>query len=111
MAAVGVDAAALGIEDLRVDGERGALAGGRLRPEDGERGQRALQQGGATLQFAMIPMNLMASGKPAQYIVTGAWGEKALGEAKIVAGSAGAGSVSRTAANCCRLPNCSSASR
>ena len=29
-------------------------------------------QGGATLQFSMIPMNLMKNGK-ADYIVTGAW--------------------------------------
>lgn len=38
-------------------------------------------QGGATLQFAMIPMNLMKNGV-ADYIVTGAWSEKAFSEAK-----------------------------
>ena len=38
-------------------------------------------QGGATLQFAMIPMNLMKSGV-ADYIVTGAWSNKAYAEAK-----------------------------
>jgi phosphoserine aminotransferase len=38
-------------------------------------------QGGATLQFAMIPMNLMKNGV-ANYIVTGAWSEKAYLEAK-----------------------------
>ena len=38
-------------------------------------------QGGATLQFAMIPMNLMRAGK-ADYIVTGAWSNKACSEAK-----------------------------
>ena len=38
-------------------------------------------QGGATLQFAMIPMNLMVNGV-ADYIVTGAWSEKAFKEAK-----------------------------
>ena len=38
-------------------------------------------QGGATLQFAMIPMNLMVNGV-ADYIVTGAWSEKAYKEAK-----------------------------
>ena len=38
-------------------------------------------QGGATLQFAMIPMNLMKNGV-ADYIVTGAWSEKAYLEAK-----------------------------
>ena len=38
-------------------------------------------QGGATLQFAMIPMNLMKNGK-AIYIETGAWSKKAIAEAK-----------------------------
>ncbi len=38
-------------------------------------------QGGATLQFAMIPMNLMKNGV-ADYIVTGAWSKKAYSEAK-----------------------------
>ena len=38
-------------------------------------------QGGATLQFAMIPMNLMKNGK-ADYIQTGAWSKKAIAEAK-----------------------------
>ena len=38
-------------------------------------------QGGATLQFAMIPMNLMKNGV-ADYIVTGAWSKKAYKEAK-----------------------------
>ena len=38
-------------------------------------------QGGATLQFSMIPMNLMKNGK-ADYIVTGAWSKKAFSEAK-----------------------------
>jgi len=47
-------------------------------------------QGGASALFAQIPMNLMEKGKPAQYLVTGSWGEKALGEAKIVAGLFGA---------------------
>lgn len=38
-------------------------------------------QGGATLQFSMIPMNLMKNGK-AVYIETGAWSKKAINEAK-----------------------------
>ena len=38
-------------------------------------------QGGATLQFAMIPANLMKNGV-ADYIVTGAWSKKAADEAK-----------------------------
>ena len=40
-------------------------------------------QGGASLQFAMIPMNLLV-GKSADYIVTGSWSKKALSEAKLV---------------------------
>ena len=39
-------------------------------------------QGGASLQFAMAPMNLLAGGKKADYIVHGAWGTKALKDAQ-----------------------------
>lgn len=39
-------------------------------------------QGGATLQFAMIPINLMRKSKKADYIVTGTWSQKAYEEAK-----------------------------
>jgi phosphoserine aminotransferase len=49
-----------------------------------------LLQGGATALFAQIPMNLLEKGATAQYLVTGAWGEKALGEAKIVSTMFGA---------------------
>ncbi len=38
-------------------------------------------QGGATLQFSMIPLNLMKNGV-FDYIVTGAWSKKAASEAK-----------------------------
>jgi phosphoserine aminotransferase len=38
-------------------------------------------QGGATQQFAQIPMNLAADGQRADYIVTGHWSGKAVGEA------------------------------
>ena len=40
-------------------------------------------QGGATLQFSMIPMNLMKNGK-AVYVETGAWSKKAIKEAQKV---------------------------
>jgi phosphoserine aminotransferase len=40
-------------------------------------------QGGAQLQFAMAPMNLLrGSGKPADYILTGTWSKKAIEEAR-----------------------------
>jgi phosphoserine aminotransferase len=38
-------------------------------------------QGGASLQFTMIPMNFLAQGQKASYIQTGAWSEKAFKEA------------------------------
>ncbi len=40
-------------------------------------------QGGALLQFGMIPMSFLRnSGRPADYIVTGTWSKKAVDEAK-----------------------------
>jgi phosphoserine aminotransferase len=41
-------------------------------------------QGGASLQFSMVPMNLLPPGGSADYIVTGSWSEKAVKEAKRV---------------------------
>ena len=38
-------------------------------------------QGGASLQFAMLPMNLRAAGASADYIVTGTWSKTAFKEA------------------------------
>lgn len=39
-------------------------------------------QGGATLQFSMIPINFLGENDSADYIVTGAWGKKAVKEAR-----------------------------
>ena len=39
-------------------------------------------QGGATGQFAAIPMNLLRGKNKADYILTGSWGKKAISEAK-----------------------------
>jgi phosphoserine aminotransferase len=39
-------------------------------------------QGGATAQFAAIPMNLAGAGDTVDYVNTGAWSKKAIGEAK-----------------------------
>ena len=41
-------------------------------------------QGGASLQFSMVPMNLLTSGAIADYIDSGSWAEKAIKEAKRV---------------------------
>ncbi|MBI4871653.1 MAG: 3-phosphoserine/phosphohydroxythreonine transaminase [Candidatus Riflebacteria bacterium] len=39
-------------------------------------------QGGATLQFSMVPMNLMPQGGSADYIITGHWSQAAVKEAR-----------------------------
>src|SRR2546426_2411021 len=39
-------------------------------------------QGGASLQFAMVPMNFLSLDESADYIVTGSWGKKAVKEAQ-----------------------------
>lgn len=43
-----------------------------------------LMQGGASSQFALVPMNLLPPGKSADYILTGSWSKKALAEAKLI---------------------------
>lgn len=44
-----------------------------------------LLQGGATLQFAMVPMNFAGEGKTAQYLYTGSWSKKAVKESEKLA--------------------------
>ena len=39
-------------------------------------------QGGATMQFAMVPLNLSKPGDTVDYVQTGSWSKKAIGEAK-----------------------------
>ena len=50
-------------------------------------------QGGASLQFSMVPMNLLTPGTTADYIVTGDWAKKAMKEAKKVGATAIAAST------------------
>jgi len=59
-------------------------------------------QGGASLQFSMVPMNLLTSGATADYIDTGSWAEKAIKEAKRVGNVNVTGSTK--ADNYSRLP-------
>lgn len=40
--------------------------------------------GGASLQFAMVPLNLLGAGQTADYINSGAWAGKAVKEAKLI---------------------------
>src|SRR5215469_3881239 len=41
-------------------------------------------QGGASMQFSMVPMNILPSGGSADYIMTGSWSKKAAKEAQKV---------------------------
>jgi len=59
-------------------------------------------QGGASLQFSMVPMNLLTPGTTADYIVTGDWGKKALKEAKKVGATTVAASTEE--GNFARIP-------
>lgn len=43
-----------------------------------------LLQGGASQQFAVVPLNLLPAGKSADYVITGSWSQKAYKEAKSV---------------------------
>ena len=43
-----------------------------------------LLQGGASLQFSMVPMNLLTEGRAADYVDTGTWADKAIAEARKV---------------------------
>jgi phosphoserine aminotransferase len=43
-------------------------------------------QGGASLQFSMVPMNLLPAERTADYLLTGVWAQKAIKEAKILGG-------------------------
>src|SRR5436190_4695520 len=59
-------------------------------------------QGGASLQFSMVPMNLLPHGATADYIDTGSWADKAIKEAKKV-GSVNV-AASSAADNYSRIP-------
>jgi len=59
-------------------------------------------QGGASTQFAMIPMNLLRNDKSADYINTGSWSKKAIKEAKLFGNVNIAGSSEDTNFN--RIP-------
>jgi len=59
-------------------------------------------QGGASLQFSMVPMNLLPPGGSADYIVTGAWSQKAVKEAERVGAARIAASTE--AENFSRIP-------
>jgi phosphoserine aminotransferase len=60
-------------------------------------------QGGASLQFSMVPLNLLTEGLTADYVMTGSWAEKASKEAKKVGKVNETGSTKATNFN--RIPS------
>jgi phosphoserine aminotransferase len=50
----------------------------------GDRFRVLFLQGGASLQFAMVPMNLLPQGRSADYVNTGTWSTKAIREAQVL---------------------------
>ena len=60
--------------------EAEALAKENFKIPDGY--QVIFMQGGATLQFAAVPLNLIAGNQRADYINTGSWSKKAIQEAQ-----------------------------
>ncbi|HUR93302.1 MAG TPA: 3-phosphoserine/phosphohydroxythreonine transaminase [Gemmatimonadales bacterium] len=60
-------------------------------------------QGGASLQFSMVPMNLLPPDRTADYLNTGVWAQKAIKEAKILGGKVHV-AASSEATNFDRIP-------
>ena len=59
-------------------------------------------QGGASLQFAMLPMNLRPAGASADYIVTGTWSKTAFKEAQKLGTTHAAANLKPRASTACR---------
>jgi phosphoserine aminotransferase len=59
-------------------------------------------QGGASMQFSMVPMNLLPQDQSADYILTGSWSKKAMKEAQKVGRTNSAGSTESE--NFARIP-------
>jgi len=64
-------------------------------------------QGGASLQFAQVPMNFLPPDGSADYILTGVWSEKALDEAKIIGKPRVAGTTALADKRYTRVPKAS----
>ena len=62
----------------------GAIAGIHTLAGIPENYKILMLQGGASLQFSMVPMNLLGAGQTADYVDTGTWADKAIKEAKRV---------------------------
>jgi phosphoserine aminotransferase len=63
-------------------------------------------QGGASLQFSMVPMNLLPPDRTADYLLTGVWAQKAVKEAKLLGGKVHLAATSEST-NFDRIPKAS----
>jgi phosphoserine aminotransferase len=82
-----------------LDGAEAGLRGLLGIPE----GYRVLfLQGGASLQFSMVPMSFLPDGGSADYVITGSWGRKAVKEAKRVGAASVAADMADSGYN--RIP-------
>ena len=61
-------------------------------------------QGGASMQFAQVPMNFLKPGTSADYLMTGVWSEKALDEAKYYGAPRVAASTKNAEGRYTRIP-------
>ncbi|MBV9848203.1 MAG: 3-phosphoserine/phosphohydroxythreonine transaminase [Armatimonadetes bacterium] len=71
-------------EAIHADAEQRLL---RVMGLSGEEYYPLFLQGGASLQFAMVPMNFLTPEQTADYVVSGDWGAKALKEAQLFGGA------------------------
>ncbi len=61
--------------------------------------------GGASTQFALVPLNFLSPGRSADYVLTGGWSEKALDEAKLVGSTRVAASTRLADGRYTRVPS------
>lgn len=60
--------------------------------------------GGASAQFALLPMNFLPAGRSADYVMTGVWSEKAFDEAKVLGSVRQVGSTKQADGRYTRVP-------
>ncbi|HWQ84020.1 MAG TPA: 3-phosphoserine/phosphohydroxythreonine transaminase [Anaerolineales bacterium] len=63
------------------------------------------QQGGASLQFAMVPLNLRPTGASADYLINGAWGKAAFKDARRLGNARSAATTEAENFNCTSAPS------
>jgi phosphoserine aminotransferase len=66
--------------------------------------QVLLLQGGATFQFALVPLNFLRAGQSADYVQTGNWTKKALSEAQLVGKARAVGNTEEPDGSFRRVP-------